>query len=92
MLGWILLGGLAYGATCLAAGVAALRALRVEVNRLEAACLGFAAGAAIVSTLTLGLALLFLARKGVFLGIAAYRAGPGEAFGAHSDQAPRMAA
>jgi len=71
MLGWILLGGLAYGATCLAAGVAALRALRVEVNRLEAACLGFAAGAAIVSTLTLGLALLFLARKGVFLGIAA---------------------
>jgi hypothetical protein len=70
MLGWIVLGTVACCATCLIAGLTALRVLKIDLDRLEAICLGFALGSAIVSTLTLGIAFLFLARKGVFLGLA----------------------
>jgi len=71
MLGWILLGAIACCSTCLIAGLTALRVLKIDLDRLEAICLGFALGSVIVSTLTLGIAFLFLARKGVFLGLAA---------------------
>jgi hypothetical protein len=66
----ILLGWLACGATCFVAGLAAVRALRIEANRPEALCLGFALGSAITSTLTLAFAVLFFAREWVFLGMA----------------------
>ncbi|HUP04109.1 MAG TPA: glycosyltransferase family 39 protein, partial [Bryobacteraceae bacterium] len=70
----ILLGWLACGITCLAAGLAAVRAFRLDLNRAEALCLGFALGAALTSTLSLALAFLFAARAGVFLGLAALAA------------------
>jgi hypothetical protein len=66
----ILIGFLACGATALALGVTALRMLRIELRRAEAICLGYAVGSALTSTLTLGIAVLWQAREGVFLAIA----------------------
>ena len=63
----ILLGFLACAGTSLAIGLAALRALRIDGNRAECICLGYLAGSAILSTITLALALLSLAREAVFV-------------------------
>jgi hypothetical protein len=67
----ILLGFLTCAGTSLALGVAAMRLLRIEMSRGGTLCLGYVLGSAITSTLTLGLAFLWMAREGVFLGIAA---------------------
>lgn len=62
----ILLGALACAVTCLAAGLALVRALRIDLNRAECLCLGYTLGAAVVSMMTLGLGFLSLARKEIF--------------------------
>ncbi len=67
----ILIGFLACGTTALALGLAALRMLRIDLSRAEAICLGYILGSALASTLTLGIAALWLAREGLFLAIAA---------------------
>jgi len=66
----ILMGFVACAATALSLGVTALRILRVDLRRAEAICLGYILGAALASTLTLAVAALWIARKGVFLVIA----------------------
>jgi hypothetical protein len=66
----ILIGFAACAATSLALGVTALRMLRIELRRAEAVCLGYVVGSALTSTLTLGIAALWIARPGVFLAIA----------------------
>ncbi len=69
MLPHILLGAFACGVSSLAAGLLAIRALRLDLNRGECLLIGYCLGSGIVSMLTLGLASIFLARKGVFLAI-----------------------
>ncbi len=66
----ILLGALACSLTSLAWGLTAAKALRLQLNRLEALCIGYVLGSAIVSTFVLMLAFLMSARKSVFLSIA----------------------
>ncbi|MBV9504456.1 MAG: glycosyltransferase family 39 protein [Acidobacteriia bacterium] len=65
----IVLAFCACAVACLAAGLTALRALRLELSKWEFVSLGYVLGSAIVSLLTLGLSLVFLARKGVFIAI-----------------------
>jgi hypothetical protein len=65
----ILLGFLACAAASLALGTAAVRVLRLPLNRLECLCLGYVLGSPLTSALTLALASLWVARKGVFLAI-----------------------
>lgn len=67
----ILLGACCCTLTSLSIGLAVLRALRSPLNRLECLCIGYILGAAVVSTCTLAISLLMLARKGVFLAITA---------------------
>jgi hypothetical protein len=66
----VLLGFFACAITCLAAGLLSLRALRIEANKLETVCLGYAIGSALVSTLTLAMGFLWIARKGSFMVLA----------------------
>lgn len=66
----ILLGLIACALTSLALGISAIRLLRIELSRCEAICLGYVLGGALASTLTLALALTWVARRGVFLAIA----------------------
>jgi hypothetical protein len=73
-IGHILLGFLACVVACLAVGLAAMRVCRIGLSRLESICLGYAVGAALVSTLTLAIGSLWIARKGVFFAIAALAA------------------
>ncbi len=63
----IFLGFFLCATASLVAGLAVLRALKVRVSRLECACLGYVVGSAVVCTIVLGLGLLFLARRGVFI-------------------------
>ncbi|PWT99950.1 MAG: hypothetical protein C5B51_26080 [Terriglobia bacterium] len=67
---YILLGSFACAVTCLGAGLLAVRVSHIVLTKLECICLGYSLGCAIVSTVTLGIALLSIARKGIFLGIA----------------------
>lgn len=67
----ILLGFLACAATSLAFGIATVRALRLESNRLECLCLGYVIGSALVSAATFGIVALWIARKGIFLSLSA---------------------
>ncbi|HEY7389873.1 MAG TPA: hypothetical protein VH640_15255, partial [Bryobacteraceae bacterium] len=69
--GHILLGFLACAIACLTMGLAAIRVCRIALTKLESICLGYAVGAALVSTLTLVIGSLWIARKGVFLGLGA---------------------
>ena len=71
---YILLGFLACAIACLAAGLAVVWACRIELSRLEALSLGYATGAALVSTLTLGIGSLWMVRRGLFLGVSAIAA------------------
>src|SRR5215472_8436562 len=48
----ILLGFLACAVTSLALGITAVRALRLDLRRAEALCLGYTLGSALASTLT----------------------------------------
>lgn len=66
----ILLGFLACALTSLALGVTLLRILRLDLRRAEALCLGYVVGGALTSTLTLAIAVLWIAWKGVFLALA----------------------
>ena len=63
----ILLGFFACAATILALGMAAVRALRLQLSPLECICLGYAVGSPLASSLALALASLWVARKGVLL-------------------------
>jgi hypothetical protein len=71
---YILLGFLACVVACLAVGLATVRACRIGLSRLESICLGYAVGAALLSTFTLAIGSLWIARRGVFLAIAALAA------------------
>src|SRR5579884_2874285 len=66
----IILGFAACAVTSLALGLAAVRALGLDVNRAEAVCLGYVLGSAAASVVSLAVAALFLARTAVFAGIA----------------------
>jgi hypothetical protein len=66
----ILLGFLACTVTALSLGVTLLRILRLRLNRAEAVCLGYVVGSALTSTLTLAIAVLWIAWRGVFLALA----------------------
>ena len=68
---YILLGFVSCGLASLGLGLTALRLLRIELTRGEALCLGYVLGSALNSTLTLLLAFSWMARKGVFLAVAA---------------------
>src|SRR5574341_676363 len=78
---YILFGAGFTAAVALALGRLLLRGLRLELHRQEENVLGFLAGAACLSLLVFALAMLGLARKGVFLAAgllilaAAFRAG-----------------
>jgi hypothetical protein len=67
----VFVGACACALTSLAFGLTVLKALRLRLNRLEYLCIGYILGSAIVSTCSLALALLMLARKGVYLSLAA---------------------
>ena len=64
----ILSGFFACAITSLAIGLLAIRYLRIEANRAECVCLGYVIGSAIVSAVTLAIALLGIAREGIFVG------------------------
>lgn len=66
----ILLGFLACAVTSLALGVTLLRILRLDLRRAEALSLGYVIGSSFTSTLTLAIAVLWIAWKGVFLALA----------------------
>jgi hypothetical protein len=66
---WILLGWIACVVTALAFGLAVFRLLRVRLHWMESVCLGYIAGAGILSLTVLAIAALHLARKGVFLAL-----------------------
>jgi len=66
----ILLGACACILTSLACGLAAVRWLKLDLNRAESLCLGYVLGAALASLLTLAVAAAWIAFKGVFFLIA----------------------
>jgi hypothetical protein len=68
---YILLGALACALTSLVTGLAVIRASKIALSRLECICTAYVIGSALVSTFTLAAALTSLARRGVFLSIAA---------------------
>lgn len=73
--GWVLLmavfpilfGFLACAVTSLALGITVIRLLRIELNRAEAVCIGYALGSAATSMLVFGVAAAWIAREGLFL-------------------------
>src|ERR1700761_8614411 len=73
MNGWALplLGAGVTDAAAFACGLLALRALRIELRRVERYVLAFLLGSAVLSMLVLLLAAVHEARKGVFIVLAA---------------------
>lgn len=73
--GWVLLmavfpilfGFLACAVTSLALGITVIRLLRIELNRAEAVCIGYALGSAATSMLVFGVAAAWIAREGLLL-------------------------
>ena len=63
----ILFGFLACAVTSLALGITVIRLLRIELNRAEAVCIGYALGSAATSMLVFGVAAAWIAREGLFL-------------------------
>lgn len=66
---WILAGWMACVVTALTLGLALFHFLRVRLHWTEAACLGYIAGAAILSLVVFSLAALHIAEEGVFLAL-----------------------
>lgn len=66
----ILLGLLACVATSLGLGITLLRILGLRLRRAETICLGYVVGSSFTSTLTFATAVLWIAWKGVFVGMA----------------------
>ncbi|MGA2184021.1 MAG: hypothetical protein ABSH47_13410, partial [Bryobacteraceae bacterium] len=66
---WILLGLVACAVTAVTLGLALFHLLRVRLHWMESVCLGYVAGAAILSLAVFGMAAMGIARKGVFLSL-----------------------